>query len=68
MTPAGSEGRNVWMDAKNGKIKEQTREIRELRNEVTGILSDGAGIRRVRESNTGSIFQRLKGYATGPGK
>jgi hypothetical protein len=56
------------MDAKNGKIKEQTREIRELRNEVTGILSDGAGIRRVRESNTGSIFQRLKGYATGPGK
>jgi hypothetical protein len=54
------------MDAQNGKIKEQQREIRELRNGVSGLLSDGADMQRVRESNT--VFQRLKGYATGPGK
>jgi hypothetical protein len=60
--------RKERMDAQNGKTKEQQREIRELRNEVSGLLSDGARMQRVRESNTGSVFQRLKGYATGPGK
>jgi hypothetical protein len=60
--------RKERMDAQNGKIKEEQREIRELRNEVSGLLSDGAHVQRVRESNTGSVFQRLKGNATGPRK
>jgi hypothetical protein len=60
--------RKERMDAQNGKIKEQQRWIRELRNEVYGLLSDGARMQRVRESNTGYVFQSLKGYATGPGK
>jgi hypothetical protein len=60
--------RKERMDAQNGKIKEHQREIRDLRNEVSGVLSDGAHMQRLRESNTGSVFQRLKGYAIGPGK
>jgi hypothetical protein len=60
--------RKERMDAKNGKIKEQKRDIRELHNEVSGLLWDGARMQCVRESNTGSVFQRLKGYATGSGK
>jgi hypothetical protein len=60
--------RKERMDAQNGKIKEQQREIRKLCNEVSGLLSDGARMQRVRESNTGFVFQRLKGYATGLGK
>jgi hypothetical protein len=54
------------MDAQNGKIKEHQLEIRELRNEVPGLLSDGARMQCVRKSNIGSVFQRLKGYTTVP--
>jgi hypothetical protein len=60
--------RKERIDAQNGKIKEQQRDTRELRNEVSGLLSDGARMQRVSELNTGSVFQHLKGYATGPGK
>jgi hypothetical protein len=42
-------GRKERMDAQNDKIKEQQREIRELRNEVSGLLSDGAHMQRARE-------------------
>jgi hypothetical protein len=55
-------------DSQNGKIKEQQREIREVQNEISGLILDGASMQREKESNNGSVFQCLKDYATRAGK